>query len=101
MPAGSDQQQHWDAIYGTHEEFFGIGPSEFEVRAATVLEAAKVHVAEDMWQNSMGFVVHFFSADKVRRLASGYDLLWMQEFEDPSPPFTKKLYDVALRKAAA
>jgi len=219
VSAGSDQQQHWEATYGTHEEFFGVGPSDFGVRAATALAEAKVetllelgcgqgrdtllflqrgfhvtaldyaetairqlqtradgagygsqlttythdareplpfpkekfdacfshmfftmalterelerafaevwrvlepgglnlysvrndhdphfgkgvHVAEDMWQNPMGFVVHFFSADKVRRLASGYDLLWMREFEDPSPPFTKKLYDVALRKAS-
>jgi hypothetical protein len=42
MAAGSDRQQHWDATYGTHEEFFGIGPSDFGVRAATVLDEAKV-----------------------------------------------------------
>lgn len=53
---------------------------------------------EDMWQNPLGFVVHFFSEDKVRRLSTGYDLLWIREFEDQSPPFTKKLYEVALRK---
>ena len=46
----------------------------------------------------MGFVVHFFSAEKVRRLARGYELLRITEFEDPSPPFTKKLYAVVLRK---
>jgi SAM-dependent methyltransferase len=56
------------------------------------------HIAEDMWQNPLGFVVHFFSEDKVRRLAAGYDVLWIKEFDDPSPPFTKKLFEVALQK---
>lgn len=56
------------------------------------------HVAEDMWQNPMGFVVHFFSVEKVRRFAKGYELLWVKEFDDPPPPFTKKLYEVALNK---
>jgi SAM-dependent methyltransferase len=53
---------------------------------------------EDMWQNPLGFVVHFFSENKIRRLSTGYDVLWIKEFEEPSPPFTKKLYEVVLRK---
>jgi SAM-dependent methyltransferase len=53
---------------------------------------------KDMWKNPLGFVVHFFSEEKVRRLSAGYDLLWVKEFEDGSPPFTKKLYEVALQK---
>ncbi len=56
------------------------------------------HIGEDMWQNPMGFVVHFFPAEKIKRFARGYELLWIREFEDPSPPFTKKLYEVVLRK---
>ena len=57
-----------------------------------------VHRGEDMWENQMGFVVHFFSMDKIQRLASGYDLLYTKEFDDDSPPFTKKLYEVVLLK---
>jgi SAM-dependent methyltransferase len=53
---------------------------------------------KDMWQNPMGFVVHFFNEENIRRLATGYELLWIKEFEDRSPPFVKKLYEVALRK---
>ncbi len=53
---------------------------------------------KDMWQNPLGFVVHFFSEEKIRQLSTGYDLLWIKEFEDPLPPFTKKLYEVVLRK---
>jgi predicted SAM-dependent methyltransferase len=56
------------------------------------------HRGEDMWENPMGFVVHFFSLEKVQRLAVGYDLLYTKEFEDTSPPFTKKLYEVVLLK---
>jgi len=53
---------------------------------------------KDMWQNPMGFVVHFFTEENIRNLAKGYDILWIKEFEDRSPPFTKKLYEVGLRK---
>ena len=53
---------------------------------------------KDMWQNPLGFVVHFFTEEKVRRLSVGYEVVTIREFEDPSPPFTKKLYEVVLRK---
>jgi SAM-dependent methyltransferase len=53
---------------------------------------------KDMWQNPLGFVVHFFSEEKIRRLSGGYELVSIKEFEDPSPPFTKKLYEVVLKK---
>lgn len=53
---------------------------------------------KDMWQNPLGFVVHFFSEEKIRRLAGGYEIVSIKEFEDRSPPFTKKLYEVILRK---
>jgi hypothetical protein len=43
-------------------------------------------------------VVHYFSEDKIRRLAEGYDIVHIREFDDTSPPFTKKLYEVLLRK---
>jgi SAM-dependent methyltransferase len=56
------------------------------------------HFGEDMWQNPLGFVVHFFDEEKVRRLAAGYDILWIKEFDDLTPPFTKKLFEVALQK---
>ncbi len=55
-------------------------------------------MGEDMWQNPLGFVVHFFSEGKIRRLAAGYDCLRIAEFEDVSPTFTKTLYEVVLRR---
>ena len=53
------------------------------------------HVEEDMWEMN-GFVVHYFSMEKVERLASGYEILSVEEFEEGSLP--KKLYQVVLRK---
>jgi len=70
------------SVRNDHDPHFGKGP----------------HKGEDMWQNPMGFVVHFFSEDKIKRLANGYELVHVREFDDPSPPFTKKLYEVLLRK---
>lgn len=57
-----------------------------------------VHLGEDMYQNPMGFVVHFFDEDKVRRVSEGFVLERIREFDDTSPPFVKKLFEVVLRK---
>jgi SAM-dependent methyltransferase len=53
------------------------------------------HVEEDMWENN-GFVVHFFSREKVERLSQGYKILSLDEFEEGGLP--KHLYQVVLRK---
>ncbi|HPR98084.1 MAG TPA: class I SAM-dependent methyltransferase [Methanomassiliicoccales archaeon] len=70
------------SVRNDHDPHFGKGP----------------HKGEDMWQNPIGFVVHYFSEDKIKRLSRGYDIVHVREFDDPSPPFTKKLYEVLLRK---
>ena len=57
-----------------------------------------VHKGEDMWQSPAGFVVHFFSEEKVRRLARGYEVVHIKEFDDPAKQYTRKLYEVLLRK---
>jgi hypothetical protein len=56
------------------------------------------HHGEDLWESEAGFVVHFFSIEKVQRLADGYDLLYTKEFDDPTPTYTRKLYEVVLVK---
>lgn len=53
---------------------------------------------EDMYKNPMGYVVQFFDPEKIRRLAKGYEIVSIREFDDTSPPFVKKLYEVILRK---
>jgi len=56
------------------------------------------HKGEDMYKNPMGFVVHFYDIGKIKRLAKGYEIVSVREFDDTSPPFVKKLYEVVLRK---
>ena len=59
-----------------------------------------VHRGEDMWQSAAGFVVHFFSEEKVRMLAEGYEIVHIREFDEPAKHYTRKLYEVLLRKPA-
>jgi SAM-dependent methyltransferase len=54
-----------------------------------------VHRGEDLWEVN-GFIVHFFSLQKVKDLAEGYEILNVEEFEEGDLP--RKLYLVTLRK---
>ncbi len=75
------------------------GVNIFSVRSENDPHYQKfTHLDEDMYQNPLGFVVHFFTVDKIERLAEGYEIEAIEEFEDSDPPFTKILYDVVLRK---
>jgi SAM-dependent methyltransferase len=58
--------------------------------------AAGIHRGEDMWEVG-GFIVHFFSRQKVLRLAEPYEIVSIAEFEEGGLP--RKLFWVALRKA--
>lgn len=53
------------------------------------------HRGEDMYEVG-GFIVHFFSRDKVRHLAEGYQLVEINESEEGSLP--RKLFRVTLKK---
>ena len=57
-----------------------------------------VHRGEDMWQSPAGFVVHFFSKEKIERMAEGYEVVQLVEFDDPAKQYTRKLYETVLRK---
>jgi len=50
---------------------------------------------EDMYELG-GFIVHFFSKEKVEHLAKGYDIIGIDEFEEGELP--RKLFLVTLRK---
>lgn len=54
-----------------------------------------IHRGEDMWEVD-GFIVHFFDRQKVERLAEGYELVAIDEFEEGGLP--RKLFRVTLRK---
>jgi len=42
-----------------------------------------------------GFIVHFFSREKVEYLANGYEILGIEEFEEG--PLPRKLFRVTMR----
>lgn len=50
---------------------------------------------EEMFQVG-GYIVHFFSKEKIEMLSKGYDLLEISDFEEGALP--KKLYYVVLKK---
>lgn len=54
-----------------------------------------VHLGEDIYETG-GFMVHFFSAEKVHLLADRYELLSIEEFEEGGLP--RKLFLVTQRK---
>jgi len=54
-----------------------------------------IHRGEDMWEMNR-FVVHYFSEEKVERLADGYEIVSVDEFEESDLP--KRLYRVVLRR---
>ena len=54
-----------------------------------------IHRGEDLYEVG-GFIVHFFSKEKVERLAKGYQILSVDEFEEGKLP--RKLFRVTLRK---
>ena len=58
---------------------------------------AGVSHGDDLYE-SKGFVVHFFSRELVERLARGYDLLDVTEFEEGELP--RRLFRVTQRKPA-
>jgi SAM-dependent methyltransferase len=54
------------------------------------------HRGEELYEIDGGFIVHFFSRQKVEHLASGFDLVSLAEFEEGA--LSKKLFRVCLRK---
>ena len=54
-----------------------------------------IHRGEGMYEVG-GFIVHFFSPEKVRHLATGWEVVGINEFEEGGLP--RKLFRVTLRK---
>ena len=49
----------------------------------------------DIYENQ-GFIVHFFSEEKVRQIADGFSILNIESFEEGK--FPRKLFKVVLKK---
>ena len=56
------------------------------------------HHGECLYESG-GFIVHFFSAETVKRLADGYEILEIERFEEGTLP--RKLVRVTMRTATA
>ena len=54
-----------------------------------------IHRGEDLYEND-GFIVHFFSRDKVKYLSKGFDVLDIENFEEGK--FPRKLFLVKNKK---
>jgi len=73
------------------------GLNVYTVRHTGDLHYGKgIRRGEDMYEVG-GFVVHFFSKEKVEHLAKGYDIVSIDEFEEGELP--RKLFLVMLRKS--
>ena len=54
-----------------------------------------IHIGEDLYDND-GFIVHFFSREKIKKLSDGFNILEIKKFEEGS--FPRKLFKVTLEK---
>ena len=50
-----------------------------------------IHVGEDLYEND-GFIVHYFSKEKIEELSKGFENLSIEKFEEGS--FPRKLFFV-------
>ena len=53
------------------------------------------HRGEDLYEND-GFIVHFFSKEKINEISEGFKILEVESFEEGK--FPRRLYKVTLRK---
>ena len=54
-----------------------------------------IHIGEDLYEND-GFIVHFFSKEKVNKLSKGFKILSIEKFEEGT--FPRKLFLVKNKK---
>ena len=54
-----------------------------------------IHVGENLYEND-GFIVHFFSKEKIEKTSKGFKILDVEKFEEGA--FPRKLYKVTLKK---
>ena len=54
-----------------------------------------IHIGENLYEND-GFIIHFFSKEKIRSLSKGFNIIEIEKFEEGS--FPRKLFRVVLEK---
>jgi SAM-dependent methyltransferase len=53
------------------------------------------HIGENLYEND-GFIVHFFSEEKVKKITDGFTIINIEKFEEGK--FPRKLFRVTLKK---
>jgi hypothetical protein len=77
-------------------EFINKKTAEFIARITSDDDyGTGVHRGEDLYEVG-GFIVHFFSEEKVKHLAKGFNMVEINEFEEGGLP--RKLFQVTLKK---
>lgn len=51
----------------------------------------------DEWKVDRGFVVHFFSEDRIKKVARGFEILWVREYKE-AEPLSRVMYEVVLMR---
>ena len=59
---------------------------------------AAVTCGQDEWISDRGFVSHFFNEEKIRRIAKGFMVLWIQDYVEEKPSGSKLMYEIVLMK---
>ena len=54
-----------------------------------------IHRYEELYENN-GFIVHFFSKEKIEQISEGFKILELEKFEEGT--FPRRLYRVTLKK---
>ena len=54
-----------------------------------------MHIGENLYEND-GFIVHFFSEEKIKDLSEGFNIIEIEKFEEGK--FPRKLFKVVLEK---
>lgn len=57
-----------------------------------------IKCGEDEWKVDHGFVAHYFTEERLRKMARGFELLWVREYEEDRPPAPGVKYEVVLVK---
>ena len=54
-----------------------------------------IHIGENLYEND-GFIVHFFSEEKVKKISNGFNVIDIESFEEGT--FPRRLFKVILKK---
>ena len=85
-------------LTGAGEKFFSAGwdlKAVYEGEQADADYGIGIYKGEDLYETK-GFIVHFFSKEKINLLSNGFEIVNIEKFEEGT--FPRKLSRVTLKK---